>query len=97
MGKIQLYIFTLGKSLPQAQRSYEDLVDGQTNKINITVDFSGIGIQRFNSLSQGEKNWIGMMIGSLVTKEVERLTNPITYIESTRKFCNVVEHALVCR
>ena len=97
MGKIQLYIFTLGKSLPQAQRSYEDLVDGQTNHINITVDFSGIGIQRFNSLSQGEKNWIGMTIGSLVTKEVESLTNPMTYIEKTRKFCNVVEHALVCR
>ena len=97
MGKIQLYIFTLGKSLPQEQRSYEDLVDGLANNINITVDFSGIGVQRFNSLNQREKNWIGMTIGSLVIKEVESLTNPMTYIEKTRTFCNVVEHALLCR
>jgi len=86
-----------GKSLPQEQRSYEDLVDGLTNNISITVDFSGIGIQRFNSLNQREKNWIGMTIGSLVIKELESLTTPMTCIEKTREFCNVLEHALLCR
>ena len=79
-------------------KSFKKEVDVNLNKnINIIVDFSGIGTQRFKALKDNEKDWICMTIGNLVMQDIESLRYPMTFVEKTREFYNAVEHALHCR
>ena len=77
--------------------SFQDSNNKQNDDINIIVDFSGIGSERFNELKKSERDSICMIIGKLVMKNIETLSQPMTYIEKTKKFYNVVEHSLHCR
>ena len=70
----------------------------QTNKvIDITIDFSDIGVRRFISMEEQEKKIVSMKIGSNVIKTMEGSNGLTKYMEKTRVFFNVVEHATHCR
>ena len=64
--------------------------------INITVDFSDLGVKQFRQLGANQTNFVCMTIGEEVIADMVANDGLSAYRQKANTFFNVVRHAASC-
>ena len=75
---------------------YQRVTITEHHDINITVDFSDLGVKQFRQLGANQTKFVCMKIGEEVIADMVTNDGLSAYRQKAKTFCNVVTHAASC-
>ena len=75
---------------------YQRVTIIEHHDINITVDFSDLGVKQFRQLGANQTNFVCMTIGEEVIADMVANDGLSAYRQKAKTFFNVVRHAASC-
>ena len=75
---------------------YQRVTIIEHHDINITVDFSDLGVKQFRQLGANQTNFVCMKIGEEVIADMVANDGLSAYRQKAKTFFNVVRHAASC-